>query len=335
VRKAGAEREVVITPMSRSSASTIADYFRSRAQTAERRGLEALRSSFRSPMGWLGVSLECEGCSLSRMSASFRTPPAVAMVDVESPAARAGLRRGDTITAIDGVELVSREGGRAFATIEPAQRMALTVRRDGRERRVAVTAIMRPDAAREEVAAYNEDRHWRDSSEARYRQLVTAHSARVTEEFRQLERELREVEANRLSVEDARRRVARMDSLLRALRTAERERGRSLPAVWAVPTGRAPKAFVGVPGQPVPPVAAVAPMPPTPPTPGMPVYVDAVAPRPGARYPLRYSGRLGEVNIEARAPGGVNATTFGDSLVVINVASSEIRIWLRGSAGRR
>lgn len=325
VRNRGEHRDVTVTPADRSSATTVAEYIRQRTQTAQRRGMEALRSSFRSPMGWLGVSLECEGCSLSRMSATFRTPPAVAMVDVESPAARAGLRRGDTIIAIDSLDLTTRDGGRAFASIEPSQRMTLTVRRDGRERRVPIVAVMRPDASREEVAAYNEYRSYRDSAETRYRQLLTAHSARVAEEMRLLAAELREMEASRLSVEEARRRVSRMDSVLRAAARAEREFDRSGSAwgVMAVPA-RAPKAFAGtLPGQPVPPVAAVAPVAPT-------AAVPPTPPAPGGRFPLRYSNRIGNVNVEARAPGPVSVSEVGDSLIVVHYGGVEVRIQRRG-----
>ncbi|OGU00458.1 MAG: hypothetical protein A2085_07070 [Gemmatimonadetes bacterium GWC2_71_10] len=329
VRKAGEEREITVIPSEVRSTSTIADYYRTRLITATQRGLEALRSSFRSPMGWLGVSLECEGCSLSRTTASFRSPPAVAMVDVESPAARAGLRRGDTLLAVDGVELTSRAGGRAFAAIEPEQRITLTVRRDGRERRVPVTAIMRPDAAREEIAAYNEYRRTRDSADAQYRQIVSANVAQVTAQVRELERALRDMQAQRATVDETRRHLSRMDSILRSLRTAERQRDRMIQGSYSYAISSAEGLTMVAPVAPLPPVAAT---PPTPPTPPMYVYP---APLAGARPgPLRYSGRLGDVNIEARAPGGVNATTFGDSLVVINYAGAEIRITLRPS-GRR
>ncbi len=331
VRKSGEERDITIVPAERSNATTIAEYYSQRAQVAVQRGLEALRTSFRSPMGWLGVSLECEGCSLSRTTASFRSPPAVAMVDVESPAARAGLRRGDTLLAVDGVELTSRAGGRAFAAIEPEQRITLTVRRDGRERRVAVTAIMRPDASRDEVAAYNEYRRTRDSADAEFRQVVSANVAQVSAQIRELEAQLRAMEAQRASADEVRRYLSRIDSILRYVRTAERQRDRMIQGSYRYAISSAEGLTMVAPVAPLPPVAAAPPTPPTPPMYVYPAPLGGVGARPG---PLRYSGRLGDVNIEARAPGGVNATTYGDSLIVINYAGAEIRIALRPS-GRR
>lgn len=321
VRRSGEARDVTLTPAERSNATTIADYYRTRAVIAQRRGLEALRTAFRTPMGWLGMSLECEGCSLSRMTASFRSPPAVAMVDVESPAARAGLRRGDTLIAVDGADITTREGGRAFAAIEPEQRINLTVRRDGRERRVAVTAIMRPDAQPQEIAAYNEYRRTRDSADAQFRALVSANVAQVTSELREFERALREMEAQRMSVDQVRRELSSVDSVLRTLRSVERERSRMGGFTFTFP------ADIDV--RITPPAVAVAPMAPMPPDAPYP----GVAPR-GPR-PLRYSGRIGDVNVEARAPGPVSTNVFGDSLVVINYAGAEIRVSLRPSGSRR
>ena len=157
VRKAGQERDVMVTPSANSSSSTIAEFYTSRARIAQRQGIRALQQAYRSPMGWLGLSIECEQCQVStgsrRQNWVFRQPAAVKMVDVDGPANRAGLRRGDTLLAIDGVDLTTPEGGRAFASVEPNQRVTLTVRRDGRERRVPVVAVTNPDASREEVAA--------------------------------------------------------------------------------------------------------------------------------------------------------------------------------------
>lgn len=140
--------------------------------------------------------------------------------------------------------------------------------------------------------------------------------------------ELREMEASRLSVEEARRRVSRMDSVLRAAARAEREFDRSGTAwgVMALPA-RAPKAFAG-PATPVPPVAAVAPVAPTAPLPPTPVA-------PGGRFPLRYSNRIGNVNVEARAPGPVSVSEVGDSLIVVHYGGVEVRIQRRGTAPGR
>jgi hypothetical protein len=61
-------------------------------------------------------------------------------------------------------------------------------------------------------------------------------------------------------------------------------------------------------------MAPMAPMPPLPPS---------------GSFPLRYSGRLGNVNVEARAPGPVSTNIFGDSLIVVYYAGMEVKLQLR------
>ena len=87
------------------------------------------------PRGWFGFSIRCNGCGWST-SSSDASPvweaeevPVLSRVDAESPAGRAGLRAGDRITHIDGLSLMSREGGRRFGRVRPGQRVRLTVKR--------------------------------------------------------------------------------------------------------------------------------------------------------------------------------------------------------------
>jgi hypothetical protein len=326
VRKGGEQREVVVVPTSGST--TVQDYYRERLRIAQRRGYEQLRNSFRTPLGWLGMGLECEQCSVTTLGRraqnwTFRAPPAVLTVDVDGPAHRAGLRRGDTVTAIDGVDLTTTEGGRAFAEVEPGQRVTLTVRRDGRERRVSLAAVVRPDASRQELAAFEEYRRIRDSVEAIYREMASASMARAQAEIREMERLMRELERNRHAIDSTRRRVATIDSVLRALRSAERELTGETGLGLATPRpARAPVA-VAAPPAPVAPIAPVAPAPPVP----------AAAPPPPSAAPLRYSGRLGNlVNVEARAPGGVNVQEVADTMIVVTASGVEVRVIRRGEA---
>lgn len=319
VRKQGQEREVTVVPVERASASTMAGFYSERLRLAQRRGLDALRSAYRAPIGWLGIGLECEQCSVTsfgrrQQAWTFRQPPAVLTVDVEGPANRAGLRRGDTLTAIDGVDLTTAEGGRAFAQIEPGQRVTLTVRRAGRERRVPLVAVARPDASREEMAAFEEYRRLRDSADASYRGQIAEAVARAQAEMREAERQLRDLQLSRGSVDSTRRRLAAIDSVLRVLRAAERERSRSEGFAFSYVT----------PVPPVPPVAVAVPSVPTPPA------MAATAAARAAAFPLRYSGRLGEVvNVEARAPGSVVVSELADSAVVVSVGSTVVTITLR------
>jgi hypothetical protein len=327
VRRQGQEREVTVTPTDRSSASTTQDFYRGRLQIAQRRGLESLRSAYRSPMGWLGIGIECTQCEVMTVGRrqqtwSFSRPPAVEWVDVDGPSHRAGLRRGDTLIAMDGVDLTTREGGRAFGQIEPGQRITLTVQRDGRERRVSLVAVPRPDASREELAAFQEFRSLRDSAATQYREQVTTAMSRAQAQMRELELALRNQDVIRASLDSTRRRLAAIDSVMRALREVERARlsgvGSGFELFYPTPP-RAPKALV----------APMAPMAPTPPTPP----VAALAPLPPERLtsaPLRYSGRLAEVvNIEARAPGRVSVDELGDSAVVVTAGSARVSVTLR------
>ncbi len=317
VRSYGQEREVTVNPAQRSSASTIAEYYNQRLRTAQRQGITALRSGFRTPLGWLGFQAEFIEAGGARRLARFQEPPVVLMVDVDGPAHRAGLRRGDTLTAMDGLDLTTTPGQRAFRAIEPGQRVTLTVRR-GTERRVPLVAVARPDATRDELAAFEEYRAARDSVESEYRQIATASLARARAEMAELERILRETElARRESIDSSRRRLAAIDSVLRALRS-ERNRIGEVSGFDMFPPGlAAERALLAIPPQPPQPPRAVA--------------LPGVAPT-GVAYPLRYSNRLGDlVNVEVRAPGFVSAREVGDSLIVLTIPGGvQVKVEKRG-----
>lgn len=315
LRRNGQEREVTVVPSARNDVSTTADFYNQRLRTAQRNGLQALRNAFRSPLGWLGMGIECEQCSVTNFGMrqrgwTFRAPPAVLTVDVDGPANRAGLRRGDTLTAIDGTDLITPEGGRAFAQVEPGQRVTLTFRRAGAERRVTLAAVARPDATPEELAAFDEYKRTRDSSDAAYRQILTAAVARSQTEMRELERQLLEMQNNRTgTVDDSRRRLMVIDSILRQLRAAERQRLAGTDMAAYSVSGMAMSG---------PMIAPMAPMPST------------MAIRPGVVYPLRYSNRLGTVaNVEARSAGAVNVSEVGDSLIVVTGPGFEVKVQKR------
>ena len=82
---------------------------------------------------WLGFGIACGDCELTTRSGmstwSFRRPPVVAEVTAGSPAARAGLRAGDTLIALDGVSLVAEAGGERLSRMEPGQKLTLAYRR--------------------------------------------------------------------------------------------------------------------------------------------------------------------------------------------------------------
>jgi hypothetical protein len=75
----------------------------------------------------------------------FSEYPAVYSVDKDSPAEEAGMRRGDVLMKIDGIDLLTEEGGRRFASAEPGQTVTWTFRRGGTVRTAQVTAAEVPD----------------------------------------------------------------------------------------------------------------------------------------------------------------------------------------------
>ena len=69
----------------------------------------------------------------------FRSAPVVLGVSRGGPSYGI-LERGDKITHIDGVSILTAEGGRRFAAVVPGDDVDLTIRRDGRTMKVAIHA---------------------------------------------------------------------------------------------------------------------------------------------------------------------------------------------------
>jgi regulator of sigma E protease len=98
--------------------------------------------------GWFGVALQCGSCGLSEQLDGryvwwFDSLPTVIAVDPGGPAARAGVRAGDTLVAIDGVSVLTEEGGRRFGLATPGAQVRLELRRRGETRAVLVTVTRR------------------------------------------------------------------------------------------------------------------------------------------------------------------------------------------------
>jgi serine protease Do len=104
--------------------------------------IEALRATGRVDRGWLGVAVQDVAPEEAR-----RGPRGVLIAGVErgSPAARAGLRQGDLVTAINGERVeTSRALVRGIAAIPPGQTARLSIQRDGRAAELPVTVGRRP-----------------------------------------------------------------------------------------------------------------------------------------------------------------------------------------------
>jgi S1-C subfamily serine protease len=103
------------------------------------------------PSGWFGFGIQCTKCQWSveedtGLSAwEFSSPPEISSIQAGSPAAAAGLRRGDVLLEIDGEPLVSERGGQRFGSVEPGQQVRWTYRRGGETRTTTATAGQRPN----------------------------------------------------------------------------------------------------------------------------------------------------------------------------------------------
>jgi hypothetical protein len=103
------------------------------------------------PLGWFGIGISFSGTVRMRRDSEelplwqFDAPPKVHSLDRGGPAARAGLRRGDVLTHIDGARLDTEQGQRLFSEIRPGQTVVWTVRRRGAPVEIPVTAEEPPE----------------------------------------------------------------------------------------------------------------------------------------------------------------------------------------------
>ena len=96
--------------------------------------VDQLRGGGRIERGWLGVSVEDSGTGVT-----------VAGVERTSPAARAGIRQGDTILGVNGEHIETSRGLiRTVAAVPPGKGVSLSIRRQGRDMDVSVTVGRRP-----------------------------------------------------------------------------------------------------------------------------------------------------------------------------------------------
>ncbi|HEX9734764.1 MAG TPA: PDZ domain-containing protein [Thermoanaerobaculia bacterium] len=116
-----------------------------------------------SAAAWFGIGFECRGCGWREeagvRSYFFTAPPSVFSVDPGSPAARAGLRRGDLLTRVDGRPITSAEGAGRFFAVEPGTAVTLTYERDGVAGEAAVRGEERPRAVLAPTPRADEDVH--------------------------------------------------------------------------------------------------------------------------------------------------------------------------------
>ena len=96
--------------------------------------INQLRTSGHIERGWLGVSVQDTDSGAT-----------IAGVERTGPAARAGLRQGDTILAVNGERIETSRGLiRSIAAVAPGSSISLSVRRQGHEIDVPITVGRRP-----------------------------------------------------------------------------------------------------------------------------------------------------------------------------------------------
>jgi serine protease Do len=108
--------------------------------------IDQLRANGRVERGWLGVAVQDQ---TPEEPGRRGTPAArgvlIAGVERGSPAARAGLRQGDQVIAINGERVeTSRALVRNIAAVPPGQTVRLSVLRDGRPNEIPVQVGRRP-----------------------------------------------------------------------------------------------------------------------------------------------------------------------------------------------
>ena len=109
--------------------------------------------------GWFGIGFECD-CRWVKVQDSvvFRSTefPTIYRVDEDSPADKGGLRRGDKLTEINGLSLLSDEGAHLFGSVKPGQPVKWTFEREGETKTALVVAGARPGQAGEYAQGFEQ-----------------------------------------------------------------------------------------------------------------------------------------------------------------------------------
>jgi hypothetical protein len=245
------------------------------------------------------MGLACSGnCSIQISdnngvrTMKFSQPPEVYSIEKGGPADRAGIKRGDIITHINGKAMDDDEGGRLFANARAGETVRFTIQRGSERKTLSVKAAARTtpmpalaqstaslERARESLTQLQREQ----ASQMRKLQEVVRQSGKMDQEkLHELQREMLEQEReHKEKLTELARELSRADGRVRAATVA--------------PGGSCA----------VPPHAPMAP--------------GAIS------RTLRYSGSLGESDIEVRGSNPVSVTENRDE-VVISTAGTVVRV---------
>ena len=249
-----------------------------------------------SARGSFGFGLMCSGnCAINVEqdgALHFSEPPEVYSVERGSGADRAGIRRGDLITHVNGQSITSKEGGRVFGTAKPGATLRFTIRRGGNSRTVSLTAAQeaptpapRADLTKSSEALERARQSLSQLQREQQRQLAQIQDelrrSRAAEEnrVRELQREFyRQEEEHRRKLVELSNELGRAES---RMRSALADSSRSC----AVGTTSAR----------------------------------------GSSRTLRYTGVIGDSEVEVRGPNPVTVTETKDE-VTITTGSTQVKV---------